>query len=130
MSEVTTNTPVVTSNKQFTPPPNAKRFENELGKDAFLRLLVTQLQYQDPLSPIEDREFIAQLAQFTALEQMITLAELQEKNLQLQEETINLLKGIQETLNQIKAGLGNGSTNPPSSDENSGTNEDDESILV
>jgi len=41
-----------------------------LDKDAFLRLLVTQLQYQDPLNPMDDKEFIAQMAQFTALEQM------------------------------------------------------------
>ena len=43
---------------------------NDLGRDAFLRLLVTQLQHQDPLSPMEDHEFIAQLAQFSSLEQM------------------------------------------------------------
>lgn len=41
-----------------------------LGKEEFLKILITQLQHQDPLSPVEDREFIAQLAQFSALEQM------------------------------------------------------------
>ena len=41
---------------------------NELGRDAFLKLLTTQLQYQDPLSPVENAEMVAQLAQFQALE--------------------------------------------------------------
>lgn len=44
-----------------------------LGKKEFLQLLATQLQYQDPLSPMDDREFAAQLAQFSALEQMVEL---------------------------------------------------------
>lgn len=46
---------------------------NEMGKDAFLQLLVTQLQYQDPLEPTNDKEFLAQMAQFSALEQMQNL---------------------------------------------------------
>lgn len=44
----------------------------ELDKQAFLMLLVTQFQYQDPLNPMEDKEFVAQLAQFSALEQQQT----------------------------------------------------------
>lgn len=43
---------------------------SQLGKDEFLKLLVTQLQYQDPLNPLSDADFIAQMAQFSALEQM------------------------------------------------------------
>jgi flagellar basal-body rod modification protein FlgD len=41
-----------------------------LGKDAFLNLLITQLQHQDPTAPMADGEFLAQLAQFTSLEQL------------------------------------------------------------
>lgn len=45
----------------------------ELGKEDFLMLLVTQIQYQDPLEPADNTEFVAQLAQFSALEQMSNL---------------------------------------------------------
>lgn len=48
---------------------------NALGKDAFLQLLVTQMQYQDPLEPTADTEFISQLAQFSSLEEMQNLNE-------------------------------------------------------
>lgn len=43
---------------------------NNLGKNAFLELLTTQLQYQDPLNPMDNTQFISQMAQFTSLEQM------------------------------------------------------------
>ncbi|HHV99001.1 MAG TPA: hypothetical protein GXX36_05655 [Clostridiaceae bacterium] len=48
----------------------AARNTGELGKTEFLNLLITQLRYQDPLNPVDDKEFIAQLAQFSSLEQM------------------------------------------------------------
>ncbi|MCL1863179.1 MAG: hypothetical protein FWF78_06410 [Defluviitaleaceae bacterium] len=45
----------------------------DLDRQAFLNLLITQLRHQDPLNPMDDRDFIAQMAQFSALEQMVNL---------------------------------------------------------
>ncbi|NLX77376.1 MAG: flagellar biosynthesis protein FlgD [Clostridiaceae bacterium] len=50
-----------------------RNVSNELGKDEFFKLLITQLRYQNPLEPMDDRDFIAQIAQFSALEQMQNL---------------------------------------------------------
>jgi len=57
------------------PPPRGTVREagNDLDRNAFLNLLITQLRHQDPLNPMDDREFIAQLAQFSSLEQMQNL---------------------------------------------------------
>lgn len=56
-----------------------------MGQDEFLKLLVTQLQHQDPLNPIENQDFIAQTAQFSQLEQLTKLVSLMEQSVSLQE---------------------------------------------
>jgi len=54
---------------------NAAKLKNqEVDKDAFLKLFMTQLQYQDPLSPMDNKDFIAQMAQFSSVEQLTNIA--------------------------------------------------------
>lgn len=69
--------------------------ESSLGKDAFLQLLVTQLQHQDPTKPQADGEFIAQLAQFSSLEQLT--------GIQTQLKSIGTALGVSTTTDETKA---------------------------
>ncbi len=65
---------------------------SSLGKDDFLTLLVAQLENQDPLDPQENSEFIAQMAQFSALEQQITT-----------NETLESILSSNQTIEQLSA---------------------------
>ncbi len=63
--------------KKIEKSPDAKKFKDnqELGKDQFLHILLRQLSNQDPLNPMEDKDFISQMAQFSSLEGMKQLNE-------------------------------------------------------
>lgn len=70
---MTTNGPsgVGSTSPEASPLPDRMK---EMGSDAFLSLLVAQLQHQDPTSPMDDAQFIAQLATFSQLDKLTAMA--------------------------------------------------------
>ncbi|MFC0558601.1 flagellar hook assembly protein FlgD [Halalkalibacter alkalisediminis] len=71
--------------------PTQTQNQGILGKDDFLKILITQLQNQDPSNPMDDREFIAQMAQFSSLEQMTNMNQAIQKFVSIQSSQ-NLVK--------------------------------------
>ncbi|CAN7520458.1 flagellar hook capping FlgD N-terminal domain-containing protein [Paenibacillus qinlingensis] len=61
-----------------------------LGKDDFLKILITQLQNQDPTQPLQDKEFIAQMAQFTSVEQLTNMA----SEMKLMRQSLGFVSGL------------------------------------
>jgi len=60
----------VIGNTAASPAASANAGNKTLGKDDFLKLLITQLRNQDPLNPLDQNQFLAQTAQFTSLENL------------------------------------------------------------
>ncbi|MBX6377917.1 MAG: hypothetical protein IRY95_05140, partial [Clostridia bacterium] len=85
----------------------------DLGRDAFLQLLVTQLRHQNPLEPMDNREFVAELAQFSALEAMEGLRDDGQAVLRLLSETLPALRqdlaAIRDALAEL-SGRGQGAS--------------------
>jgi flagellar basal-body rod modification protein FlgD len=73
----------------------------DLGKDDFLKLLIFQLQNQNPLEPMKNEEFVAQLAQFNSLEQMQNLNKTMSSmtSLQVLTQTSSLIGRVVEAMN-------------------------------
>src|SRR4051812_20289537 len=64
----------ITGTTAATTTPQAKPAGSALGKDDFLKLLVGQLQHQDPMAPSDDQQWIGQMAAFSQLEQVSNTA--------------------------------------------------------
>lgn len=78
----------ITSNMYLAQKPDERKTGNsQLGKDEFLKILMAQLQNQDPTNPMKDNEFIAQMAQFSSLEQMTNMTTAFEKFASGQQQT-------------------------------------------
>ena len=73
-----TNATTATTQTASAPPVNNAP-SAQLGKDSFLKLLVAQLQHQDPSSPMDSSAFMGQLAQFSSVEQMTNVATAMDK---------------------------------------------------
>lgn len=84
-----TNTTPITNDYYFANKKQTVKEtgNNALGKDAFLRLLVTQLQHQDPTAPMDNTEYVSQLAQFSSLEQMQNMTSAINNLLESQQQT-------------------------------------------
>ena len=71
---MTTPVPGLVSAPTAPASPTTAAKPDAMGKDTFLKLLVAQLKYQNPLSPADGTEFMAQTAQFTVVEKLDELA--------------------------------------------------------
>lgn len=79
MSEVAATGMNAANSSGYASPTSVINPKSQLDKNSFLQLLVAQLKNQDPLQPMDSTQFISQLAQFSALEQMSNVAEGQER---------------------------------------------------
>lgn len=73
------------SNEYYLPKNQTKELTQTLDKDAFLKIMIAQLQYQDPTNPSDSNQFIQQMATFTTLEQITNLNTNMEKLYTLQQ---------------------------------------------
>lgn len=87
---------------EATPVESATgRFEPELNRDDFLKLLLTQLQLQDPFEPMENQDMVAQLAQFSSLDQLTGMNDSLEESID-----VNVLLGQMQNNNMATNMIG------------------------
>lgn len=83
MTGIENNTAPIYNNSLYTKATNTKAAKDpnaSMGKEDFLKLLIAQLKNQDPLNPMKDTEFVAQLATFSSLEQMSNMGKSLDKS--------------------------------------------------
>ncbi|HBD94197.1 MAG: hypothetical protein A2015_14165 [Spirochaetes bacterium GWF1_31_7] len=99
-------------NKSLT--ESGSKIKQNLDKDDFLKLLITQLQHQDPNNPMEDKEFIAQMAQFSSMEQMLNVNKSLDKlvgkfdfqsSFDLLGKKVDVVNGTGDTESQVASGV-------------------------
>jgi flagellar basal-body rod modification protein FlgD len=98
---------------------NNKNFREsqELDKDAFLKLMMTQLQYQDPLDPMDNTQYIAQMAQFSSVEQLSNIASTMEKNNTLTTTMSNQIFDLSKLIESMNENMTGVIENTASSDD-------------
>ncbi|SHE69543.1 flagellar basal-body rod modification protein FlgD [Desulfofundulus australicus DSM 11792] len=83
----------------YNPQDKLQPVKKELDKDAFLQILVAQLRYQNPMSPMDQDQFMTQMTQITALEQIMNLNKNMELLLKMEELSLSAgLVGRQVTV--------------------------------
>ena len=118
MSSITQS--ITQTNNEFSQALSSQTSGSSLDKDSFMLLLVTQFKYQDPLNPMEDKEFISQMAQFSSLEQLMNLNDSMEglttatNNQQMINATSYIGKNVTVSGNAIGKRYGRRNQHPPS----------------
>ena len=99
------------------PVSNALKSKQEMGKEQFLHLITEQLKNQDPLAPMQDQQFISQMAQLQSLDSNNTLVDLAKANFSMTTDIVTNLKTMNESIKTLVAKMsgpttGTGTTTP------------------
>ena len=70
---------ITAQSNSYVSSKSKEKGQNDLDKEAFLKLLVTQMQYQDPMNPGDSTEYMSQLAQYSSLEATMNISDAVEK---------------------------------------------------
>lgn len=80
---------------------NTLKQKQEMGKDQFLHLITEQLKNQDPLAPMQDQQFISQMAQLQSLDSSNSLVDLAKANFAMTSDIVTNLKAMNESIKTL-----------------------------